>query len=400
MSIVLNIGIDFGATHTGVSILAPDQSKNFAVKRPTIIMQNVKSSTLAYIKPLSSEADVWKSLEHFKLGLMTFGDWAKKTKDDTLLSYARKLIETTNSVHQPTVIVAVFLKQFWDELFGEYCTRNVLAPCLLEGNVTFTYPAVWSSAAVDDFKQAVVDAGLFDKKWKLAFMKEHVAAARGILSIKRFQWYHSRKRPVVVVDCGGMTTDGSIGYFNKKGASLSYEDFLHESCMTGSISVDAGIEKLLTEALEAMAQEKSNMDFDEQRKLLLEVCRRQLKPPINFLSLHNTAFEFKVAGESLGTETKNFRKVYQDLVDRIANLVQRLYNRVDSKIHHLLPNKVFLTGGLSKGEQLQTSLQQKLSERGLRLEVTLVGTGKERWTAVARGAAWNGKLDSRVVEEG
>lgn len=218
-----------GRRHAGVSILAPDESKNLAVKRPTIIMQNVKSSTLAYTKPPSSEADVWKTLEYFELGLMTFGDWAKKTKDNTLLSHARKLIEAITSVHQPAAIVAVFLKQFWDELFGEYCARYVSAPLLLEGNVTFTYPAAWSSAAVHDFKQAVVDAGLFDKK----FMNEHVAAARGILSIEWFQWYHSRKvcrktlslgallglsstlscavanscqRPVVVVDCGGMTT--------------------------------------------------------------------------------------------------------------------------------------------------------------------------------------------------
>jgi hypothetical protein len=149
-----------------------------------------------------------RPIEWFKLLLLEEKDLSQDLKNSSHIRTARKMMQEAQKT--PVELVGDYLKALWGHIISEI--QDEKGAALINGtqfHVILTIPAIWKDDGRDKMQQAVVRAGILDKRiagdTTLDFISEPEAAALATLPELKYRDDLSIGDVFTVLDAGGGT---------------------------------------------------------------------------------------------------------------------------------------------------------------------------------------------------
>ncbi|KAF2113651.1 hypothetical protein BDV96DRAFT_647905 [Lophiotrema nucula] len=413
---VLNIGIDFGTTYSGVAwtisgsnpkvevVTSWPNAPGEDVKVPSAISYKDGSVThWGYSIPPEAEPVRW-----FKLLLLSDLDLPPKVRNHSYLKAARKLLQKLNK--DVVDVIADYLQKLWE------CAMNDIRRALsssMEGmpfRIIMTVPANWPRDALNSMKKAAQKAGLLDHRGvgletRLEFVKEPEAAALASFLDGEIRRGRAMGDIVTICDAGGGTVDIATYDLQQVGPPVHLGEYISgDADMCGAIFLDEEFQKYIEAMIgkdkiaklprrvqeELMNRWEYNIkrqyqkDTTELVPTMPHEITKAIKSPKNLF--RKAKGSKQLSGDAMRFSAEDIRKMFDPVMTSILTLLHE--QRVATlKERQRKPDAILLVGGLGSNIFLHQRLEAEFAAKDIEL---LQPRGPQAWSAVCRGAAIKG----------
>ncbi|KAK5656835.1 hypothetical protein OQA88_4383 [Cercophora sp. LCS_1] len=382
------IGIDFGATYSGVSWAhsgAPsdihsvarwpcnDQRSVGQVQIPTQV--DLETGNWGYLVPRDADPVRW-----FKLLLFDPRDLRRDMDPSVPLKRSReKLWEHAGSNPDAVVdLVAEFLRRLWDHSLNEI--RDRIDVDMLPIKVAITVPAIWPLYAREKMKAAAKKAGILNPRrigeTKLILVEEPEAAAVATLLDYKRHPDIAVGESFIVCDCGGVTIDVTSYTVTSVDPFILKEAVKGDGKLCGAFLIDDAFEKWVNAKLGLRMRKfdgadvrqliKEQWELDIKRFFTGKEHSIPLRPPTKAFGVYPRS---QIAGDVV-------KQFYEKTHSGIRGLISEQKAQIEKCLGEQ-PKIILLVGGLGSSKYLYSMLQA---------EHPNILQPFRGWSAVSRGA--------------
>ncbi|KAK7421378.1 hypothetical protein QQX98_002272 [Neonectria punicea] len=403
MSKRIIVGLDFGATYSGIAanLIKPrvlpgseDVTEDVieliqATKILTVLRVNAQSNELEF-GPIRMPGE--KQFRHFKLALMGL---------DSVLDTEHNLAIGCNLIHDfknsetdlsSAKIVSIYLKGLWDMVVNSDSFKVQMAQSSPPPvHAVVTWPSSWEEETLARLKEAVAMAGIVSAtNNQVLYRTEHEAAMKSILfyqhdfCLELYKGGHS----VIVVDCGGITTDGATYQFGPVTDAQAPTGRIvdHESQITGALAVDAAFLQLVSREIKkatGLCGKELTPELLRDKNAAWSRWLKETKLFFEAATLAMGQVQFKIGNKAATIHRDEMIKIFDDVINPIINIILKLFKAARQKGN--IPKVLFLTGGFGCNRQVQLRVRNLLQQHlGSEAPSLFIQNNKLTWTAVCR----------------